>query len=292
MKRLAWGLVLISAGVAVAQQPATPLKTGNAKATQDSVGAGKDTHSQTTVKTVSATTTTTKETTKPAPQTTQKAVTAATQVTAAKPVITTQKPAATPEKVPLHQHPTLVTMLNQSNGIRARVGLRGHRLNPALCQAAQNHAEYMASTGSFSHYTNGGYIYRARRFGFRGGVRENIGWNYPTIDSAFAGWQGSGGHYAAIVSGETSDAGFGFARSPNGQTYWVSVYGAASTEDVADVKAVEKKDKLAAEEAAKKKAAAALAEAGDDSKVIPASAESDAGTPAKVIVKTENPLDE
>lgn len=269
MKRLAWGLVLVSAGVAVAQQPATPAKTGDAKATQESVGAkGKETQSQTKVKTVSATTTTpTKETSKEA------------NLQEAK------KQAQQP--VPLHQHPTMVTMLQRSNGIRARVGLRGHRLNPALCQAAQNHAEYMASTGSFSHYTNGGYVYRARRFGFRGGVRENIGWNYVTIDHAFGAWQGSGGHYAAIVSPETSDAGFGYAKSPNGQTYWVSVYGAATTADVADVQAIEKKDKLIAEEAAKKTAEAA-AEAGEGSQVVPTTAEVEAkDSKAAATPKTE-----
>ena len=262
MKRLALGLVLVSAGVAVAQQPATPAKTVDAKATQESVGAkGKETQSQTKVKTVSATTTTpTKETTKEA------------NLQAAKKQATASSQQKTQQPVPLHQHPTMVTMLQRSNGIRARVGLRGHRLNPALCQAAQNHAEYMASTGSFSHYTNGGYVYRARRFGFRGNVRENIGWNYPTISSAFAGWEGSGGHYAAIVSPETSDAGFGYAKSPNGQTYWVSVYGAATTADLTDVKAIEAKDKLAAEEAAKK-AIEATAGAGDGSKVVSAAAE-------------------
>ena len=284
MKRLAWGLVLVSAGVAVAQQPTTQIKTGDAKATQDSVGAiGKDTQSQLKVKTVSATTTksATKEETK------QANVLAAQKQAAA----TTQQQA---QPVLLHQHPTMVTMLQRSNGIRARVGLRGHRLNPALCAAAQNHANYMAATGSFSHYTNGGYVYRARRFGFRGGVRENIGWNYPTISSAFAGWQGSGGHYAAIVSPETSDAGFGYAKSPNGQTYWVSVYGGATKEDLAEVQTIQAKEKLAAEEAAQKKAeVAALAEAGDGSKVVPASAEVKEKTaPGKGVVQAANAVDE
>ncbi len=255
MKLLAWGLVLVCAGVAMAQQPtqkAQQTKAANAKATQDSVGAnGKDTQSQTKVKTVSASTSTP----------TTAAGTKEASLQAAK------KAAAKPTA--LHQHPTMVTMLQRSNGIRGRVGLRGHRLNPALCQAAQNHAEYMASTGSFSHYTNGGYIARARRFGFRGGVRENIGWNYANIDQAFTGWQNSGGHYAAIVSGETSDAGFGYAKSPNGQTYWVSVYGAATAEDSADVKTIVAKDKLAAEEAGAKTAAEAE-EASEDSKVQPA----------------------
>jgi len=252
MKRLAWAWVLVSTGVVAAQQPAaTPqAKPAGAKATQESVGAkGKETQSQTTVKAVSATTAT------PAQKGSEKATTTV-----------VKKPVTAP--VPLYQQPTMVTMLQRSNGIRGRVGLRGHRLNPALCQAAQNHAEYMASTGTFSHDTNGGYVYRARRFGFRGNVRENIGWNYANTEQVFAGWQGSGGHYAAIVSPETTEAGFGYARSASGQTYWVSVYGAGTAADLADAKAVYEKDKLATEEAAKK-----AAEGIYDSDVVQASAE-------------------
>lgn len=257
MKRLAWGLVLVSAGVALAQGPAnsnSASKTG-AKATQESVGAsGKETQSQPVVKTVSAKTVT------PAKEQ---------QKTEAKKSVT--KTTAQP----LYQQPTMVTMLQRSNGIRGRVGLRGHRLNPALCQAAQNHAEYMAATGSFSHDTNLGYVGRARRFGFRGNVRENIGWNYANIDQAFAGWQGSGAHCGAIVSPETTEAGFGYATSRTGQTYWVSVYGAATTADLADAKAIIARDKLKAEEAEAK-----LAEA-EEGKVVPASAETEVKTESK-----------
>ncbi|WP_254514003.1 CAP domain-containing protein [Anatilimnocola floriformis] len=262
MKLLAWGLVLVSAGIAAAQQPANSVsapKTSNAKATQESVGAsGKDTQSQPAVKTVSATTVTPK---------TEQPKTDAKKAAAASP--------AKAAPVPLYQQPTMVTMLQRSNGIRGRVGLRAHRLNPALCQAAQNHAEYMAATGAFSHDVNLGYVGRARRFGFRGNVRENIGWNYATIDSAFAGWQGSGGHYAAIVSPETTEAGFGYAKSRNGQTYWVSVYGSGTAADLADAKAVFAKDKEKAEEAAAAKLAAEEADAEAEGKVVPASAETE-----------------
>jgi uncharacterized protein YkwD len=264
MKRLAWAWVLVSTGVVAAQQPATTtqVKPANAKATQEGVGAkGTDTQSQAKVKSVSATTSTSA----------QKA-SANTNTTVAK------KPVTSP--VPLHQHPMMVTMQQRSNGVRGRFGLRGHRLNPALCRAAQNHAEYMASTGSFSHDTNGGYVYRARRFGFRGNVRENIGWNYANSEQAFAAWQGSGGHLAAIVGADVTDAGFGYARSPSGQTYWVSVYGSATAADIADAKAIFDREKLAAEEAAAIKAELAAAE--PDSMIVAASAEIEVGEDAAV----------
>ena len=132
----------------------------------------------------------------------------------------------------LHRHPTLLAMLRRSNLIRRNVGLRPQRINPALTKAAQDHANYMASTGDFSHYTNGGYQYRAQKYGFKGGVLENIAAGFGTVDATFNTWQASGGHYASIVSG-TSEAGFGYAVSRNGGTYWVGVYGSPAQGDEA-----------------------------------------------------------
>lgn len=136
------------------------------------------------------------------------------------------------EQPPLHRHPTLLAMLRRSNVIRRAVGLKSQRINPALTKAAQDHANYMAATGDFSHYTNGGYQYRAQKYGFKGGVRENIAAGFGTVDATFNTWQASGGHYASIVSG-TTEAGFGYAVSPNGGTYWVGVYGSPAEGDEA-----------------------------------------------------------
>ena len=152
---------------------------------------------------------------------------------------------------PLHRHPTLLAMLRRSNLIRRNVGLRAQRINPALTKAAQDHANYMAATGDFSHYTNGGYQYRAQKYGFRGGVRENIAAGFGSVDATFNTWQGSGGHYASIVSG-TTEAGFGYAVSRNGGTYWVGVYGSPAVGDEAG-----EEEGFAEQELAKAKAEAA-----------------------------------
>jgi hypothetical protein len=99
-------------------------------------------------------------------------------------------------------------------------------MNPALAAAAQDHANYMARTGQFSHYTNGGPQGRANKYGFGGGVRENIAMG-GGLDNAFVMWTNSGAHYASIVS-NTTDAGFGYAVGPGGGTYFVGVYGVGS----------------------------------------------------------------
>ncbi|MBM4001626.1 MAG: CAP domain-containing protein [Planctomycetes bacterium] len=127
-------------------------------------------------------------------------------------------------KAPLHAHPTLVRMWERNNELRASVGLAPHRLSPELTKAAQDHAVYMARTGDFDHYGNGGPWARAARWGFTGGISENIAMGQGDVMGAFSAWQFSGGHWANLTS-NTTEAGFGHAVSANGTPYWVAVYG-------------------------------------------------------------------
>lgn len=175
---------------------------------------------------------------------------------------------------PLHRHPTLFAMLQRNNQLRARAGLYGHRMNPALTAAAQDHANFMARTGQFSHYTNGGPQARAGRYGFRGGVRENIAMNGNSPDQAFVQWTGSGAHYASIVSA-TTDAGFGYAVGANGMAYFVGVYGTPAAGDYvgeteAQIYAAYQQEQAAAQQLA----------GSSGGEVQPASATSDAEKPA------------
>jgi uncharacterized protein YkwD len=173
---------------------------------------------------------------------------------------------------PLHRHPTIFGMLVRNNNLRRRAGLFPHRMNPALVAAAQDHANYMARTGQFSHYTNGGPQGRAYKYGFGGGVRENIATGGNT-DTAFSMWTASGAHYASIVSG-TTDAGFGYAVGPSGATYFVGLYGSGSPG------ASETEEQIAQalrdEQEAATKLAAEKTAAENDSSVKPASANVDA----------------
>ena len=183
-----------------------------------------------------------------------------------------------PKARPLHRHPTLFGMLVRNNNLRRRAGLWPHRMNPALVAAAQDHANYMARTGQFSHYTNGGPQGRAYKYGFGGGVRENIATG-GNIDTAFSMWTASGAHYASIVSG-TTDAGFGYAVGANGSSYFVGLYGSGSPgageteEQIAQ--ALKEEDEAAKVVAAKPVAEAEKTAADIDPAVKPASAEVEA----------------
>lgn len=177
---------------------------------------------------------------------------------------------------PFHRQPIFLGMLRRNNDIRRRAGLFPHRINPALTAAAQDHANYMARTGQFSHYTNGGPQYRANKFGFRGGVRENIAYGTRSVDGAFNMWTNSGAHYASIVSG-TTEAGFGYAVAASGQAYWVGVYaspargdGIGETESVVAAALAEEAEQEEDRKAAETNVAQ---DQPADSNVAPASAE-------------------
>jgi hypothetical protein len=120
----------------------------------------------------------------------------------------------------------------------------------------------MARTGQFSHYVNSGPQGRASKYGFRGGVRENIAYGTRSVSGAFNMWVNSSGHYASIVSG-TAEAGFGYAVSKNGLAYWVGVYGTPPKGDETGeteefVAKYLEEEKLAAEKLAAEKTAAEM----------------------------------
>lgn len=124
----------------------------------------------------------------------------------------------------LTKHPTLIQLNEASNRIRVSVGLKPCELDERLCKACYNHANYMAQTGSFSHYDNGGYVGRAVAQGFPASVQENIAAGQGSVQYVMDTWQASGGHYAAIV-GSYNKVGFGLAYSSGGCPYWVALYG-------------------------------------------------------------------
>lgn len=107
----------------------------------------------------------------------------------------------------LIKHPTIQRLLDLHNQTRARAGLAPLALNADMCLAAQRHANWMASYGSFSH---SGLPYR-----------ENIAYSQPSPEQAVQSWTYSPGHYANMCSGR--ECGFGY-QVRGGVGYWVAVF--------------------------------------------------------------------
>lgn len=104
-------------------------------------------------------------------------------------------------------NPTIQRLHQLTNAHRARMGLPALALNPAMCAQAQQHANWMASTGSMTH-SNMGYA-------------EIIFMGPANADGAINGWIYSPSHHSIMLSGR--EVGFGY-QNYNGRPSWVGIF--------------------------------------------------------------------
>ena len=135
-----------------------------------------------------------------------------------------QKPRQDPEKVaqsepkPRQVPSSLRSLLKLHNDQRKLEGLPALELDEALCQYAQNHAEWMAQNQSMTHSNVNALLGKFSTAG------ENIAYNQQTENDVMNDWMNSSGHRANIMSTNFSKVGFGVARN-NGQPYWCTCFG-------------------------------------------------------------------
>lgn len=120
------------------------------------------------------------------------------------------------------------SLLSRVNNLRAGLGLHAYSVSSALSIAAQQQAQWIASTGSVSHtHPDGsGPRTRAVNAGYPStDVSENIyGGTMATADIAWNFWVNSGVHYAGLTNRRYTEVGFGIASSDWGTAY-VAVFG-------------------------------------------------------------------
>ena len=85
----------------------------------------------------------------------------------------------------------------------------------------------MTHTGS----DGSGLGLRADRAGYLGwtALGENVAMGYPSVDAVMAGWMGSSGHRANLLSTSYVHVGFGLANATNGSPYWTQDFGRSGT---------------------------------------------------------------
>lgn len=119
-------------------------------------------------------------------------------------------------------------LLGRINALRATVGRAPYSLNSALSAAAQDQAQWMASTGTVSHTRPDGSGPRTRALnaGYPSSdVSENIyGGTLATAGNAWAFWVNSDIHYRGLVNERYRDVGIGVGQSTWGNTF-VLVFG-------------------------------------------------------------------
>jgi len=120
-------------------------------------------------------------------------------------------------------------MVALTNVERNQAGLAPFAASPLLMQAAQIHAEQMASLGQMAHQLPGarypspqdrlaavGYVWQA--------YAENVAYGQGSPSSAIGSWMGSSGHRANILNAGLTELGTGVAQGADGRPYYVQVF--------------------------------------------------------------------
>jgi uncharacterized protein YkwD len=121
-------------------------------------------------------------------------------------------------------------VLDLTNVERQKAGLPPLIMNPQLTDAAQTYSQVLASSGCFEHTCGAvpNFADRATQAGYAGwnALGENIGAGYPSADAVVAGWMGSDGHRANILSPNFTEMGIGFVAGGGAfGTYWAQEFG-------------------------------------------------------------------
>jgi len=112
-------------------------------------------------------------------------------------------------------------LLPRINNLRAAQGLPAYALHASLTAAANNHAQWMATTGEISHQQHDGSGPRTRAVnaGFPSNwVSENI-YRGASAITAWEWWLNSPTHYAGLVSPYYDRIGIGSASGARGKTF-------------------------------------------------------------------------
>lgn len=121
---------------------------------------------------------------------------------------------------------SLQQVVDLTNAERARAGLGPLSVDPRLMGAAQAHSADQAARASMTHTGSDGSNVGAR-IGRQGyafqSCAENVAWGYRDAPSVVAGWMGSPGHRANILSRGATHVGVGLAHAADGSPYWTQV---------------------------------------------------------------------
>lgn len=140
---------------------------------------------------------------------------------------------ATPKVFSPHQ--TALDLIERVNTLRESKGLTPYRSNTILMKVAQDHANYIASTGVLTHFDAKGKrpYQRALDAGYAvagnlasGGLLTEAIFSGSGIsdDDVIAAWQANGADSVAMLSADYEDVGVGITAA-NGVTYYVLVAG-------------------------------------------------------------------
>jgi uncharacterized protein YkwD len=124
----------------------------------------------------------------------------------------------------------IARVLQLTNAERQTRGLAPLALSSKLSDAALNYSQVLASGTCFEHTCGEvpNFADRISQAGYTGWttIAENIAYGYPTADAVVAGWMGSAGHRANMLSPTFSELGVGVVTDgSSGTSYWTQEFG-------------------------------------------------------------------
>jgi uncharacterized protein YkwD len=130
------------------------------------------------------------------------------------------------EPTKLSEHPTVLSLFTRNNQIRVLHRKTPQELDERLCQAAQDHAQYMANNRVMSHFLNGNPRSRAKKYGFPVANENSLSVEDSVAISRDGPWEGwtQPWHLTTILA-DRPYCGFGLAYDVTGRPYWCAVYG-------------------------------------------------------------------
>ncbi|MEZ5239984.1 MAG: CAP domain-containing protein [Microthrixaceae bacterium] len=124
-------------------------------------------------------------------------------------------------------------MLASINAQRAAAGVAPLRSCASLDRAAQAHSSDQAARQQMSHTGSNGSNagQRMTAAGYTGwqAWAENVAVGYGSVPGVMAGWMGSPGHRANLLSASYVHVGTGLAHSAAGTPYWTQNFGRGGT---------------------------------------------------------------
>jgi uncharacterized protein YkwD len=111
-----------------------------------------------------------------------------------------------------------------TNQYRQQAGCKALIRNSYAEKAAQGHADWMNSTGTFSHTGANGssFVDRMKAAGYPSPGGENIAYGQKDAQAVMTAWMNSPGHRANILNCTFTRIGLGLAGTRN---YWVQDFG-------------------------------------------------------------------
>ena len=136
---------------------------------------------------------------------------------------------------------TAVELIEKVNALRTSNGLSPYSSNPILMKIAQDHADYIASTGVLTHFDEKGKRPYQRAIDAGYFVAGNLSAGGLLTEAIFSGsnvsdedvisaWQSNKADTVALLSADYEDVGVGIAAA-NGVTYYVLIAGSENDSD-------------------------------------------------------------